>query len=122
MAGVDKCLEAKETRKRRQECKAEARHQCSSVEMQNVTECIPSTAALLESTGTGSSSSSSNDDDEYQPPSTPSTLTSSAHSAKKMKKVLTEEVARSLGRVNLSDRKAFFVVGTVAHALGQPLS
>jgi len=122
MAGVDKCLEAKETRKRCQESKSEARRQRSSVEMQNVTECISSTSALPESTAT-SSSSSGDDDDEYKPPSTPSSSTSSSsHSAKKMKKVLTEEVAASLDRVNLSDRKALFVVGTVAHALGHPLA
>jgi len=40
MAGVDKCLEAKETRKRCQDCKPEARRQRSSVEMQKVTERI----------------------------------------------------------------------------------
>jgi hypothetical protein len=114
MAGVDKCLADKETRKRNRKSEAEARRQRSAVEKQKSQELVSSASAVTDS---ASNSTISTSDQEYQAASTRTCDTN----CKKRKKILSESVVASVDRVRLSDRSAMFVVGAVAQSLGHPV-
>ena len=107
MTRVDKCLAAKEGRKLKRGRQAEVRSHRSAAEVQKCFESLPSTSAISEE-----STSSSSSDSELD-------CQTSSQSAKPKKKILTQNVLSSLDRVNVSDRKALFVVGAVAQACGE---
>lgn len=118
MSGIDRNLTAMEARKRVRETTMDLRRQSSKAEMMEKNEVISSSSAVEI---VSASSSSSSDDDEYQIPSASNTPSTSGSTKKKMK-VLTSNVVSSLDRVNISDRRALFVVGTVAQALGHSVT
>ncbi|KAF0705549.1 Uncharacterized protein FWK35_00037982, partial [Aphis craccivora] len=111
MAGIDKCLNDKEIRKRKRETEAETRR----LRVCDQEEANQELVSLSEMTDSNKDSSS---DDEFQVPSTSTNM----KKPKKIINVFTEDVVASLDRVNLSDRNAMFVVGAVAQALGTPVS
>ena len=116
MAGVDQSLTVQETRKRSRDTKAQERRERSSAEMRVMTEQLPSSSVACDD---NSSSTSSELDDDYAVPSSKSCNSESHSKKKKSRIVLSSDVTSSLDRVNISDRRALFVVGIVAQALGQ---
>lgn len=117
MAGVDNTLAAKESRKRIRESKAEARRQLCAAENQQLSRAQSS--AVHES---GEDQSGPSDSDDHAADADYTTPIAKCRSdRKKTKKFLSPAVVSSLDRVNISDHRALFVVGTVAAALGHPI-
>lgn len=115
MGGVNKCL-ADEKRKHLREVHEQARERCS---VQMDYQLVASSSAIIDSDdSTRTTSAVSSPDDEYKSAS----VSKVRSPKKKMRKILTEDVVALVDRVNISDRKALFVVRAVAHALGHPAS
>lgn len=114
MVGVDRNLVAQESRKRVRESQDELRRQRFVNEMQKVNKCVASSKLAV--TEESVSDSSDESDFNFQP----STSITPKQPVKR-KKILTTNVAASLDRVNLSDRKAMFVVSAVSEACGLTL-
>ena len=114
----DKNLTQQETRKRKRCMAEQTRKRIADHENQERWKVVDPTSAV---DSFASSLSTSEDEEDYKPsissqaPSAPST------DSKTKKKLLTHEVAMSLDRVNISDRKATFVIAATAKALGQDL-
>lgn len=108
MAGVDKCHNDKEIRKRKRETEAETRR-LHARDQEKANQELASPPEM-----TDSNDSSLND--EFPVLSTSTNM----KKPKKIINVFTENVVTSLDRVNLSDRNAMIVV--VAQALGTPIS
>ncbi|XP_050549011.1 uncharacterized protein LOC126910464 [Daktulosphaira vitifoliae] len=114
MAGVDKLQEKKEFRKRKREVEAETRRQHNQEKTLMSLE-IASDSEIMDSCKSSSNCSSG---DEFQVPSTSTNIKKPTN----IKSVFTEDVVASIDRVNLSDRNAMFVVGSIAQALGTPIA
>lgn len=126
MAGVDRNLLQKETRKRARE-EANDRRKLNEAERSQQLEAHGDLVEILASTSTSSEGSDIGDDDtdmDFR-------VSSSVHKSRSTKKtkhmrsakniITSPEVAGALDRVNLPDRGAMFVVASVAKALGHPL-
>jgi hypothetical protein len=116
MAGIDKNLLAKEARKRARDQAYDARlskQQHSSGHLDPVSANISSSE----------DSQDSDDDPSFEILSSASQSVFSTPKPKRLKSIVSSpEVAGALDRVNLPDRKAMFVVASVAKALGHPLA
>ena len=110
----DKNLTGKEEKKRKR-AKDENRRKDKEEKEKQLRYKVASTSADY----SPSSSSLSTSEDEYRP--TVPMFTTAPTKPKKTKKLLSQEVAMSLDRVNLSDRKATYVIAATAQALGHDL-
>lgn len=114
MAGVDKCLHEKETRKRKREAVIDTRTRKHMSQKQNVAsqEVLPT----LDSIGSSPCSTPSSSSEEFNLPSTSTDIKKPKNPTLPL--LLSEDVVRTIDRVNLSDLNAMFVIGSVARALG----
>ena len=124
MAGVDRKLLEKETRKRARE-KANDRRKLQEADKSqqleahgDLTEALSSDSSLSEGSDTGDT------DEDFMVSSSVSESRSTPNTKcrKSTKNIISSpKVAGALDRVNLPDRGAMFVVASVAKALGHPL-
>jgi hypothetical protein len=111
MAGIDKCLNDKEIRKRNRETEAGT----SRLRVRDQKEVNQELAYLSEIMDSNKKLSLN---DGFQVPSTSTNM----KKARKIIKVFTEDIVASLDHVNMSDQNLMFIVEAVAQTLGTPVS
>lgn len=116
MAGVDMNLSQRESRKRKRQTEMNVRKLKSKANSSLHSHARKE--SMLQATNSSPSSIESlRLDNDYQVPSPPKSHTSKTAS-KNIPQLLNKDVVATLDRVNVSDRQAMFLVGSVAQALG----